>query len=573
MNCTLWPGRVLISLLLLAPATGVAADKQAATTQIDAAGGAGAHTITGGTFNIYNHDPEEIKRLADRLNRSEGDRRAAEAKANELAIQLNLHDVTTQTVVGFLRVLARQQDLKLEQVPGKMAEITASYLQMQERLANLAPQDPGAADLAQEAADASRAGRFEEADRLLAEAEARETAAIDEHRRKAAQLRAARGDNAETRLQHAEAASHYEAAAEMLPPDAATAKGLYLVKAGDLRLTLGTLAPALTNFQAAHAVFERLSKADPDNAKWQGNLSISHERIGDVQQAQGDLSAALTSYQAILTIRGELAKADPANLEWQSSLSISHERIGDVQQAQGNLSAALTSYQASLLIWERLAKADPVNLRWQRGVIVPHHRIGDVQQVQGNLAEALTSYRAALAIAEKLARMDPSNAEWRRGLSVSQNKIGDVLVAEGDREGALRSYREGLAIIETLARRDPGNTQWQRDLSISHDRIGDVLVAEGDREGALRSYREGLAIRETLARRDPGNAEWQRDLIVSCVKIAGAHPDAAPPMLKRALDIAKQLQASGKLAPVDAWLPDELERRLAQLTAEKPASP
>ena len=37
-------------------------------------------------------------------------------------------------------------------------------------------------------------------------------------------------------------------------------------------------------------------------------------------------------------------------------------------------------------------------------------------------------------------------------------------------------------------------------------------------------------------------------------------------MLTRALDIARQLQASGKLAPVDAWMPDALARRLAELT-------
>jgi hypothetical protein len=217
-----WPSLLLAALLASAPGTLLA------ETRNEAPGGVIADRITSSTITIYNHDPEEIKRLADRLDRSEGDRRAAEAKANELAVQLNLHDVTTQTVVGFLRVLAHQQDLKLEQVPAKMAEITASYLQMQERLANLSPQDPQAADLAKQAAGASKAGRFEEADRLLAEAEARETAAIDEHRRKAAQLRAARGDNAETRLQHAEAAGHYEAAAEMLPPDAALTKGFYL---------------------------------------------------------------------------------------------------------------------------------------------------------------------------------------------------------------------------------------------------------------------------------------------------------------------------------------------------------
>ena len=45
------------------------------------------------------------------------------------------------------------------------------------------------------------------------------------------------------------------------------------------------------------AIAERLAKADPDNAGWQRDLSVSHDKIGDVQLAQDDLAAALTSYR------------------------------------------------------------------------------------------------------------------------------------------------------------------------------------------------------------------------------------------------------------------------------------
>jgi hypothetical protein len=83
------------------------------------------------------------------------------------------------------------------------------------------------------------------------------------------------------------------------------------------------------------AIAERLAKADPGNAGWQRDLSVSHDKIGDVQQAQDDLAAALTSYQASLAIAEHLAKADPGNAGWQRDLSVSHDQIGDVQQAQG----------------------------------------------------------------------------------------------------------------------------------------------------------------------------------------------------------------------------------------------
>ena len=440
------------------------------------------------TINIYNRDPDGIKRLADQLDRSEGDRRAAEQKAAELARQLDLTNVTTQTVVGFLRVLAKEPALRLDQVPAKMAEITASYLQMQERLANLSPQDPTAADLTRQAQEAGKAGRFDDADRLLEQAEARETAAVDEHRRKAAELRAARGDNAATQLRYADAARHYEAAADELPQNASEAKAYYLSLAGDKWLTFGSLANANADYQASLAVAERLAKADPGNAEWRRDLSVSHDKIGDVRQAQGDLAGALAGYEASLAIAERLAKADPGNAGWRRDLSVSHDRIGDVRQAQGDLAGALAGYEASLAIRERLAKADPGNAGWRRDLSVSHDKIGDVRQAQGDLAGALASYQASLAIAERLAKADPGNAGWQRDLSVSYEKIGDVRQAQGDLAGALAGYQASLAIRGRLAKADPGNAGWQRDRSVSYEKIGDVRQAQGDLAGALASY-------------------------------------------------------------------------------------
>jgi tetratricopeptide (TPR) repeat protein len=418
MSRHLWLGRLLLVVLLFAPAP------LPAQIRIEAPSGVAAQSISNSVINIYNRDPEEIKRLSQRADRSDADRRAAEAKAAELAHQLDLSNVTTQTVVGFLRILARQPDLKLEQVPTKMAEITASYVQMQERLATLSPQDPTAADLARQAEEAGRAGHFEEADRLLEQAEARETAAIEEHRVKVAELRAARGDNAATQLHYTEAARHYEAAAALLPPSGSGTKAVYLIQAGDMWLTSGNSAAALTSYQASHDIFERLAKADPGNAGWQRDLSVSHNRIGDVQQAQGNLAAALTSYQASLAIRERLAKADPGNAGWQRDVSVSQDNIGDVQQAQGDLAAALTSYQASLAIRERLAKADPGNAGWQRDLALSCGRVAVIKLQQGIRDDALKLFGQGREIIAQLTRRSPDNATLQRDLAWFDSQMG-----------------------------------------------------------------------------------------------------------------------------------------------------
>jgi tetratricopeptide (TPR) repeat protein len=197
-----------------------------------------------------------------------------------------------------------------------------------------------------------------------------------------------------------------------------------------------------------------------------------------------------------------------------------------------------------------------------------------VQSAKGDLDGALEAYQQDLAIAQKLAAQDPGNALWQHDLSVSFIKIGDVQSAKGDLDGALKAYQDSLAIREKLAAQDPGNAQWQRDLSVSFNKIGDVQSAKGDLDGALKAYQDSHAIAQKLAAQDPGNAGWQRDLIVSHWKLAevaesqdGQASEAAR-HYRAALDIALALRDSGRLAPVDAWMVEELEARLERVSAQ-----
>jgi tetratricopeptide (TPR) repeat protein len=322
---------------------------------------------------------------------------------------------------------------------------------------------------------------------------------------------------------------------------------------GDAFFEQRNLPAALDAYRADFAIAERLAKADPDNALWQHDLSSSLERMGDVLHIQGNLPASLDAYQACLAIEERFAKADPGNAQWQRDLSGSHDNIGDVLADQGNLPAALAAYQASLAIRERLTKADAGNAGWQRDLSLSRGRIGDMLRHQGDLPAALAAYQASLAIIERLTKADPGNARWQRDLAVSQERIGDVLRHQGDPPAALAAYQASLAIIERFAKADPGNAQWQRDLSGSHDNIGDVLADQGNLPAALDAYRASLAIRERLTKADAGNAGWQRDLSLSRVRIgdvlfARGNTGSAIASWREALGVAEVLAARAEAA-------------------------
>ena len=88
---------------------------------------------------------------------------------------------------------------------------------------------------------------------------------------------------------------------------------------------------------------------------------MSYNKIGDVLVAQGNLAEALTSFRDGLAIRDRLAQADPGNAGWQRDLSVSYNKIGDVLKAQGNLAEALTSATGSPSesVWPRPTPATP----------------------------------------------------------------------------------------------------------------------------------------------------------------------------------------------------------------------
>jgi tetratricopeptide (TPR) repeat protein len=143
----------------------------------------------------------------------------------------------------------------------------------------------------------------------------------------------------------------------------------------------------------------------------------------------------------------------------------------------------------------------------------------------------------------------------------------------GSLDAALNAYQDSLAITEKLAAQDSNNAEWQGDLSTSFVNIGDVQSARGNLDAALKAYQDGLDIREKLAAQDTSNAEWQRDLIVSNVKLAEVAEEASGSAAARrhyqaALAIAGVLRDAGRLAPVDAWVVEDLKARLKPVSAQ-----
>ena len=107
-----------------------------------------------------------------------------------------------------------------------------------------------------------------------------------------------------------------------------------------------------------------MAKADPENAGWQRDLSVSQEKIGDVLVAQGNLPAALESYRAAHAIFDRLAKADPGNAGWQSDLAANCAKLGGLYIKLNRRDSALEMLRTGRAIVAALAAHSELQ-RWK----------------------------------------------------------------------------------------------------------------------------------------------------------------------------------------------------------------
>ncbi|MGD9830327.1 MAG: tetratricopeptide repeat protein, partial [Hyphomicrobiaceae bacterium] len=179
--------------------------------------------------------------------------------------------------------------------------------------------------LARERKDATgeRAERLAEAQALAAEGDFAKAEAIFEEIARAHE-EAGRADlkSAAAALKHkaalalgrsVEAALHaYARAAELDPDDGEAA---YWV--GQINIDMGRTAAAAAAFEALAARGNRVSEP-----RW---LAWGLFGLGDVLMAQGNLEAAGADYRRAQELIEAALKADPSNAGWQHDLSVSHE--------------------------------------------------------------------------------------------------------------------------------------------------------------------------------------------------------------------------------------------------------
>lgn len=340
---------------------------------------------------------------------------------------------------------------------------------------------------------------------------------------------------------------------------------LALERLGDARLRMGDAAAAKAAFEEARGQVRDLIAQDPTNQFRQSQMSILTQKTGDVALRRGDAAAALAAYDESLGIDRRLVEADPEDLPHRRGLAVSLNRVADVKRQTGDADAALAAYQESLDIARDLTRRQPQNTQYLSDVAFSLNRIADLKLAAGDTETALRNYDEALVIARQLSAAAPGVQSYRDAVALALQRIGDVKAARNDLSGALQTYEEELSIRRASENAEAADVTARRNLAMSLQRIGDVKTRQGDQEAALASYRETAAALEGLAATDPEQVFRKSDLVQIYARLAQViGPARRREYLARALAIAEELKAAGRLTEDQKSWPDDLRKALGE---------
>ena len=119
-------------------------------------------------------------------------------------------------------------------------------------------------------------------------------------------------------------------------------------------------------FEEALAISRRLAEQDLNNAGWQSDLAVAHNRLGGVLQGQGKLTEAMAAFEEALAISRRLAEQVPSNqlpdadALYRRALAIDEASYGPDHP---NVARDLNNLAKLLQVTNRLGQAEPLMRR------------------------------------------------------------------------------------------------------------------------------------------------------------------------------------------------------------------
>jgi len=325
------------------------------------------------------------------------------------------------------------------------------------------------------------------------------------------------------------------------------------VQGGSDFANLGNTAGAIASYRKALELYEARRAITPHDVIARRDVAVTHSYLAKLAWETGEIDSALAEYQLAIAQLEPLVAELPGSDELRMSLAGSQDYLGRIRQDRGEIGAAIAAFRAALQSYRAQTEKTTERIRREYATSYEHLASALVEDTQ--FEEAETAIRQSIDNWKSLVDEFPNNADHLRGLGVGNYFEGNILTQLGRTEEALASYRRYLVISERLAGLDPENDQYRADQAFALTRMGDRLMELERVGEAIPAYERSCRLRQLSAAADSINQFKQATLIEGHAKLSWAHARAGHegPSI-RAGQQAFELMSSVEVEPRNALI-------------------
>lgn len=350
------------------------------------------------------------------------------------------------------------------------------------------------------------------------------------------------GDMLELRGRLAEALTHYEKAASvydrLLTENPHNEKLLF--RAADCGIRLGSALLKLDRPAEALAVLEHALKSGADAAGKAPSLS-NRENLAELQELVADVllglercEDAVPHLRECIRIRKSLVNDNAYDVS--RALAVSYCKLGDALMQSGRAHEARDQYELCFQTGES-GKGDS---RGQRDLAVGYSRLARLYLQHGQKGDALAPAESSVQIFEHLAEAAGENPAARDDLATALVHLGDVFVELEQIEKAINPYRISAGILQEETDRGPFNAAQLHRLILLRERLAASLIRSGWIDAASTEIDETIRRIQIAGDSVPGYVFRQFRIASLCGRLAEAASLSGRPDISRQALIRKQ---------------------------------
>jgi serine/threonine protein kinase/tetratricopeptide (TPR) repeat protein len=344
-------------------------------------------------------------------------------------------------------------------------------------------------------------------------------------------------------------------------PDLEWNRGRALRGLSLLHLEMGQQDAAWRYFEQAHAVFEALATAHPQEWRYRQSLGAIYSDRGNLLRDTERWPEALEAYRKAFAVKEQVAEDFPTELELQVDLGIQHGNLGVSLLDRGQFDESQDEFRLATERLRAIVNGPSATPEARHTLGMSHTNLGLLLYMTGS-AEAEAELLAAVRVLEPLIAENPQEPKYERILAAAYNHLGGHYRDSQQDEKSFDAYDKSLSIYSRLAERFPAVPSFVSEFGATQSNLAMLRLNQNNLADAEQLLHRAIECQQSALRTNPRNTFYHTNLsnhyaILMDVHVRkGEHAAAA--------DFAAKLAAQRATNAEDAY---DAGRGLAQCAA------